>query len=635
MINIKKFLPFILLIFIAGMAYINMLDSKFVFDDVSTVKLNRIITRLDNLSYLFSTDYFKPSGVADFTVSGEASYRPLVTFTYFLDHFFWGKKPVGYHLTNFMLHILVVLSFFLFLQSLIKNRIVAFLSSLLYAIHPVLTEAVNCISFREDLLCALFFWLALYIHLLNRPLQLKKTFLICLAFLLCVFSKEMGIIFLPAVIVIDFFILKKDLRFNFLLKEYLPLAIATVFYMFIRFHVMKNPYEPPLPHQYKFFYQNTGAMFEIFVYYLKILFYPLNLTLDYSAYFPNVLVIKKSIWCFVFLTSLISVSLCIVFISRRRENIPYKAVSVILFFLSLMPVSNIIPIKNIIAERYLYLPFGFFSLFFANLFFLKSDCYRRLKILLFLLIPVCYISLTLYLNYTWSDGYLLWKRTLKVNPLSFHAHNNLAGMYFDRNLYEPAKYHYSQAIYIRPFDAIPYYNLANTYSAQGNYVEAIANYKNAARRDRLLIEPYVNMGITYSKMGDYDKAIAAFKQAITVNNRDSSAHNNLGVALSNKGLLDQAIEEHIIAIKLNPDNKNAYKNLALCYFDKRDYHKTLTVMRKLVKIQPDQDENYLLMGQCFEILKNRDNAIKCYKQALTINPDNKMALKRFKDILNQ
>ena len=182
MINLKKFLPFILLILIAGFTYINTINSKFVFDDVSTVKKNKIITSFDNLGYLFSTDYFKPSGVADFTVSGEASYRPVVTFSYFLDHFFWEKHHTGYHLTNFFLHILVVLLFFLFAQTLINNIPVSFAASLFYSIHPVLTEAVNCISFREDLLCALFFWLALYLHLLNQPAKLKRTFFICVFF---------------------------------------------------------------------------------------------------------------------------------------------------------------------------------------------------------------------------------------------------------------------------------------------------------------------------------------------------------------------------------------------------------------------------------------------------------------------
>ncbi|MCD6460337.1 tetratricopeptide repeat protein [bacterium] len=638
MIRSKKFLQNILLILAAGLTYVNIVNNKFVFDDVSTVKKNKIITSLRNLNYLFSENYFKPSGVADFTVSGEASYRPVVTFSYFLDCFFWKKNHIGYHLTNFLLHIMVVIVFFLAFSALFKNRIVVFTASLLYAVHPVLTEAVNCISFREDLLCALFFWLALYLHLTNRPARIKKIFLICLFFLLSVFSKEMGIVFLPAIIIIDYFTAENRLTLSAkkFFRKYFFLFSTVLFYLLIRFFVMKNPYAPPLDYPYKSFFQNAGAMLEIFAHYVQILFYPVNLTVDYTAYFPNIFILKRGLVWAVLLAGLLSVSFFTVFSGRRKNDMPITSVCVILFFLSLMPVSNIIPIKNIIAERYLYLPFGFFSLFFSNLFFSKIyySGYKKVKFFCLLIITVLYISLTLYSNYSWSNGYLLWKKTLKVNRLSFHAHNNLAGICFDRKMYEAAKYHYSQAIYIRPYDAIPYYNLANTYSAQGNYAEAIDNYKRAARRDSSLIEPYVNLAITYSTIGELDKAESALREALRINNNDSSTHNNLGVVLSKKGLLDQAIREHIIAIKLNQNNKNAYKNLALCFFDKKEYKKAVKVFNKLIALQPDNDYAFFMMGQSFEFLKNNDNARKCYKRALSINPHNKSALERFKYLVN-
>ncbi|MBI3585339.1 MAG: hypothetical protein HY096_15485 [Nitrospinae bacterium] len=98
----------ILLISIA--IYSNTLKNGFVYDDEFTVVNNTLIKNFGNISKLFTKEYF--------TTSAEMSYRPVVTFTYFIDYALYGLKPWGYHLTNPILHAMNGVLLYIFLTLL-------------------------------------------------------------------------------------------------------------------------------------------------------------------------------------------------------------------------------------------------------------------------------------------------------------------------------------------------------------------------------------------------------------------------------------------------------------------------------------------------------------------------------------
>src|SRR3989339_1852277 len=140
---------FILLVAIPVLIYINSLQNTFVYDDVFTITDNYFIRDWGNFTALFTNDYFK--------YSGEVTYRPVVTFSYFIDYFLWHLNPAGFHLTNILLHVVNVVLVYLLVSAVSRSRTASFLTSILFALHPVLTEAVNGISYREDLLTTTFF----------------------------------------------------------------------------------------------------------------------------------------------------------------------------------------------------------------------------------------------------------------------------------------------------------------------------------------------------------------------------------------------------------------------------------------------------------------------------------------------
>src|SRR3990172_4407065 len=93
--RLKKILSLII-IFISVLLYLNTLSNTFVYDDAYVISENYFIKSWGNLPKLFTKDYLP--------FPGELSYRPIVTLTYFFDYAIWRLNPLGYHLTNVILH---------------------------------------------------------------------------------------------------------------------------------------------------------------------------------------------------------------------------------------------------------------------------------------------------------------------------------------------------------------------------------------------------------------------------------------------------------------------------------------------------------------------------------------------------
>lgn len=129
---------------LAGLVYSNALHNPFVYDDYHTVVENASLRSVANLRGIILHDVT----------------RPLVNFSYAIDHALWGGTPLGFHVTNVLLHMLNVVLLFRLTRRLAEDRLAAFAAAALFAVHPMMTEAVGYISGRSEVLCATFVLLA-------------------------------------------------------------------------------------------------------------------------------------------------------------------------------------------------------------------------------------------------------------------------------------------------------------------------------------------------------------------------------------------------------------------------------------------------------------------------------------------
>ncbi|MEE8415688.1 MAG: glycosyltransferase family 39 protein, partial [Desulfobacterales bacterium] len=148
---IQKSLYLLLILVSATLVYINCLDNDFVMDDMTLIRGNWKLRSLENIwNILFH------------------SYRPLRTMSYAIDYHFWGFNPVGYHITNIILHALSSLWVYAIIQRLTRNVRVSLYTAILFAVHPIHTDAVTYMSGRRDVLFAFFYLAAFYFFLCYR-----------------------------------------------------------------------------------------------------------------------------------------------------------------------------------------------------------------------------------------------------------------------------------------------------------------------------------------------------------------------------------------------------------------------------------------------------------------------------------
>jgi protein O-mannosyl-transferase len=130
---------------LAGLVYVNALHNPFVYDDRRLVVENRSLRSPLDLRAI---------------VLHEVT-RPVVNLSYAIDRTMWGPAPFGFHVTNVLLHMLNVALLFDFTRRATGRRLAAFLAAALFAVHPMMTQAVGYVSGRAELLCTMFFLLAL------------------------------------------------------------------------------------------------------------------------------------------------------------------------------------------------------------------------------------------------------------------------------------------------------------------------------------------------------------------------------------------------------------------------------------------------------------------------------------------
>jgi tetratricopeptide (TPR) repeat protein len=635
------------------LAYLNSLGNTFVYDDYVTITNNHFIREWRYLSAFFNQKYF--------VISGELTYRPIVTLSYFIEYAIWQLRPWGYHLTNIIIHTLNVYLVYCMAYRLFYNRPAAFISCLIFAVHPIFTEAVNAVSYREDLLSATFLLVAFLLFLKSNRSTGKRDFIISYAFSLCAYlfallSKEMAIT-LPCLILAYDLIFQKGISLNtqntpgWHLKEKAPLfppfvkgdtgggkepieekkllqdntivrlvtryagyLVVSAFYLYLRFSLFYNPGESSeFPGNSIF--ANGIMMTKTIGYYFKLLFIPVPLNADYVVpltYSPADAAFLVSV-VVVILVVVLSVKLC------RLSRI--WTFSILWFFITLLPVMNIIPIINIMAERYLYIPGIGFTLLLGSILSQKRD------ISLFYLhgtksspspSTANLVRLSAHNQVTSRDERTV--TTLVSPPLVGGARGGGLPLSFANKcvLNVSGKILNRRVFYIALITIICLLFAWGTISRNRIWFNEFAFSTETIRRSPGSFRVYNDLGYFYHHNGFTDAAIQAFKDSIRVKYDQPKAHCNLGAAYSLKGLDHEAIEELKIATRLRNEYPEAHNNLGLLYKRKGMLDEAVGEYVEALKTNPYYADAYCNLGSAFIDQGRLDEALAELEKAVKI-----------------
>ena len=619
--------PYLLTILAAALVYLNSLPNGFVYDDHFVVAQNPAVRELSPLK-IFGSEYW--SGFAQ--ENAGTYYRPLTILSFAVDYAVWAHEPFGYHLTNLLLHTVGSLLVYLLGFRLIRNRKAALFAALLFAVHPVHTEAVSGITGRSDLLFGVLGIAALLLYTRSgSPMQFGAP----VAFFLALCAKETALA-LPVVFAFCDLIWKPAAvstrqhiqeRWR---SQYIWLLLCLAVFLVLRTNAVGNlrlvapsPMDNPLV-EYGLL-PRLYTMPILLLHDLRLLVFPLTLSVDYS--FNQIPVATTPVHPGFLAGALLLLLLALLAVrcwKRSRVALFGIGLTGAPLILSLNPF---VPAGTILAERYLYLPSAGFCLLVAlaavrlRPVWVARSCQKWICVALACLILGFGALRTVQRNRDWHDDRTLFQSAVSACPSSVRARLNLAFLLRNQGDHASAAHHYRRVLGIRGDYPVVHYNLADTYRRLGQSERAAYHYEQAVKlrgdfleawtglgnlymaQDRntdaerayktaLNLAPdravlYNQLGVIYQERGDLSAARAAYEKAISGNYQHPGVFCNLGVVYAHEGRVGDAEKAYRLALELQPDLAIAHYHLANLYRDRGNPGSALAHYRAFLRYWTD------------------------------------------------
>jgi len=475
-----------------------------------------------------------------FTKSFSGNYAPLHLLSYMVDYDIWGLKPSGFIFTNILLHAINGALFYLLIMKMSGESVPAFFASLLFLLHPVQVESVVWVSQRKTLLAMTFFLLAMLWYVAYKkgkqesPGRSKVFYSLSLAALvLASLSKSVVVVF-PLVVLLYDICFDERKSLSSLLIDKIPFAVVSVFVanLAIGTHDAQTVGGVTTYHGGTL-YTTLLTMMPVLASYLRLVFWPSNLSAFYDPPIKTAIdvgVAAAGVLCIV----LIAVG---ILLYRRRRDLFFWF---LLFFIGLIPVSQIVPLVTIMNDRYLYFPMLGASAFFGILAFrgrrwssLVASKYAMAVFALCLMVVGAYAVATSQRIGVWQNSATLWGDAVQKAPEVALTHDGYGEGLLALGRVDEALDQFKIALSMTPDAAVKDLNAGQR--------DAYANTLN-------------NLGAAYGLKGRTDDAIGMFRAAIRLKPDLGKAYFNLGNALMHKGLTSDALKYFDTAVLLEPAN---------------------------------------------------------------------------------
>ncbi|HWR58172.1 MAG TPA: tetratricopeptide repeat protein, partial [Thermodesulfovibrionales bacterium] len=624
-----RLVPIIILILVSFGAYFNTLFNDFVYDDNSQVIDNIWIRDVRYIPDIFSKSVwsFLPGNVTS------NYYRPIMHIGYMVSYHIFGLKPLGFHLVNILLHSGVTVLVFLIISRLLKESSLPVLhpllsppliAALLFATHPVHTEAVAWIAGLPELSFTFWGLLSFYFYLRSGEGYDRNYLFSAASFFLAAFSKETALM-LPIVIAgYDFafnnfsYHARGRIRGGYYLKRYVPYLVIIGLYLLMRFYALGG-LAPQKAHQELSTLQYVINVFPLFIQYMGKLLLPVNLN-AFHVFHP-VASVTEARW--VLSLALIMIFVFLTWVALKRNRIAFFSACCLV--LPLLPVLYIPGVgENTFAERYLYLPsFGLAILCALLISALRNNTRgwgAGFTGVCLVLTGVCFVA-TAYRNAVWKDDYSLFQDTVRKSPDGALPHNNLGVAYRDKGMIDKAVEQYQIALRIKPDYVEAHNNLGVVYRDKGMIDKAIDQYQIALRLRPDYPDAYNNLGAAYRDKGMIDKAIEQYQAALELKPGFAKARNNLGVAYRDKGLFDKAAEQYQMALESAPDLPDVHNNLGIAYRERGLLDEAMEQYQTALNLKPDYAEAHNNLGVVYRDKGMIDKAIDQFQLALKLKAD--------------
>ena len=526
---------------VAYQVYSPALHGAFVFDDLFLPFLTPAI-KLDMLAFV-------------------SKLRPMLMLSFWIDyHRGDGANPHTFHITNLVLHFLTsVLAGLICLRLLEwtgverrRREALAIFAGALFLLHPLQTESVSYVASRSEVLSVLFYYAAFAVFLWGpgESITLLRAVAILVLFAAAAGSKEHTLTLPLLLLLTDYFWSRGGIRKNRAL--YGMLAVAAVMGGFYVASVLRASKAAGFRLQDLTWMQYLFTQGRVVWIYVRMFLLPYGQNVD-----PDI-PISRGPFDYGAIWGLAALAAVAVAAWMYRKRWPLASFGVLVFLLLLAPTSSFIPIKDVLAEHRVYLPF-------LGLVLISCEVLRRVKFRAMVAIGaaalVACAILTYQRNQVWSSPLAMWQDVVNKSPHKSRPRFQLAYEQYQENRCADAVKSYEIASRLGPGDDQLLIDWGLALECAGRSAEAVDKLRQAATLNNTA-HVHTQIAVVYAKQQKFSEALEELGRAQTMDPYYDMTYFYLGSVAQALGNRAEAQRFYRRALELNPQNQAARDALA-------------------------------------------------------------------------
>ena len=507
---------------LAALAYLNALDNPFVYDDYDTVVANPSLADPTNVRFVLV----------------HSPYRAVVNVSYAIDRVLWGTQPFGFHLTNVLLHGLVVVLLFMLLRRACgdarrlagrgsadargMDSFIAFAGAALFGVHPLMSEAVGYVSGRSELLCGAFS-IACVLSARAAMLGARWMWAWTAAWsFLALMSKEVALALPVVVLAYDWLLLTTPAadRRRRALFVFVPAVLAVAAMAFYRLTTTAGSISIESP------VLNMWTQAIVIWRYIGLFLLPVGQAVMHSVHHVRTLYDPLALAAVTGLAVVLATSLA------ARRGAPLVAFGTVWYLATIAPSSSVVALREGMAEHRAYLASAGLVLAIAGAAVRATA--REPRIVPRLahaagLAVVCAAlgCLTFVRNEVWEDPARLWREAVVHAADMWEPHYALADVLRESGDCSGAVKEYQAVVRMRPHHRDAHTNLGICLARLNRLEEAERAFAAALEIDPSFPRGYTNLAALALVAGDPARARELYQQAIAVDARNVLARMQL------------------------------------------------------------------------------------------------------------
>ena len=561
-------------------------------------------------------------GLAWAFTSGEAAnWFPVTRISHLLDCQLFGLRSGLHHLSSVGWHALAAVLLFAFLVRATHARWPSAWVAFVFALHPLHVESVAWVAERKDVLCAFFWFFALwaYARYAERP-GWGRYLSVLLCFCMGLMSKPMIVTLPLLLLVLDAWPLRRFSRAA--VREKIPFFAIAALSAVATFLVQQSSGAVREIARLPIGLRIENALVSCAIYCLKTI-WPADLAVFYP--YPD-----GFAWWIVAAAGLAIAVITALALGSFRSA-PYLAAGWLWFLLTLAPVIGLVQVgAQARADRYMYVPMVGLTIMLA---WGASDLARHWpaaarRLIATVAVATCLGAATLsarQIDY-WRNSETLFRHALDATTGNYLAEHNLGSYLLDTGRLREAMPHLQAALRIRPESATARSDLASALAqTPGRLPEAIIQYRAALRvlPDSAIL--HHNLAAALARLpGGLPEAIGEYRESLRIDPDYAEAHHDMGLALAESpGRMEQAIVEYGAALRIDPGNARAHNDLGLALAELPGHQAdAIAEYVAALRLQPDFAEAHYNLGVALSRAGGQaPDAIAEFEAALRLRPD--------------